>query len=105
MPVAPLDLATLGSLTFRAPDEQRWPALRLAREVMAAGGMAGAVFNAVKEQALDDFIGGRIGFTQMAPRVEMTLQALSGRAGFGDDPADLETVLDWDRHARREAAA
>ena len=105
LPVAPLDLATLGSLTFRAPDEQRWPALRLAREVMAAGGMAGAVFNAAKEQALDDFIGGRIGFTQMAPRVEMTLQALSGRAGFGDDPADLETVLDWDRHARREAAA
>ncbi|KTF06144.1 hypothetical protein MGSAQ_002360, partial [marine sediment metagenome] len=41
------------------PDETRWPALRLAREVMAAGG-AGAVFNAAKEQALDDFIAGRI---------------------------------------------
>ncbi len=105
LPVAALDLAALGSLTFRAPDEVRWPALRLAREVMAAGGMAGAVFNAAKEQALDDFIGGRIGFTQMAPRVEMTLQALSGRAGFGDDPADLETVLHWDREARKEAAA
>ena len=105
LPVAPLDLATLGSLTFRPPDENRWPALRLAREVMAAGGMAGAVFNAAKEQALDDFIGGRIGFTQMAPRVEMTLQALSGQAGFGDDPADLETVLHWDREARKEAAA
>ncbi|WEF22940.1 1-deoxy-D-xylulose-5-phosphate reductoisomerase [Paracoccus sp. S3-43] len=105
LPVAPLDLAALGSLTFRAPDETRWPALRLAREVMAAGGMAGAVFNAAKEQALDDFIAGRIAFTQMAPRVEMTLQALSARAGFGDDPADLETVLHWDREARKEAAA
>lgn len=105
LPVAPLDLARLGSLTFRAPDEVRWPALRLAREVMAAGGMAGAVFNAAKEQALDDFIAGRIGFTQMAPRVEMTLQALSARAGFGDDPADLETVLFWDAEARKEAAA
>ncbi|MGN7867650.1 1-deoxy-D-xylulose-5-phosphate reductoisomerase [Paracoccus sp. 22332] len=105
LPVAPLDLAALGSLTFRAPDEVRWPALRLAREVMAAGGMAGAVFNAAKEQALDDFIAGRIAFTQMAPRVEMTLQALSARAGFGDDPADLETVLHWDREARKEAAA
>lgn len=105
LPVAPLDLAALGSLTFRAPDEVRWPALRLAREVMAAGGMAGAVFNAAKEQALDDFIAGRLGFTQMAPRVEMTLSALSARSGFGDDPADLETVLHWDREARKEAAA
>lgn len=105
LPVAPLDLAALGSLTFRKPDETRWPALRLAREVMAASGMAGAVFNAAKEQALDDFIAGRIAFTDMAPRVEMTLQALSGQAGFGDDPADLEAVLHWDREARKEAAA
>ena len=105
LPVAALDLAALGSLTFRAPDETRWPALRLAREVMAAGGMAGAVFNAAKEQALDDFIAGRIGFTAMAPRVEMTLQGLSGRDGFGDDPGDLETVLHWDCEARKEAAA
>lgn len=105
LPIAPLDLAALGSLTFRKPDEARWPALRLARDVMMAGGMAGAVFNAAKEQALDDFIGGRIRFTDMAPRVEMTLEALSGRAGFGDDPADLETVLSWDRAARKEAAA
>ncbi|SNR56563.1 1-deoxy-D-xylulose-5-phosphate reductoisomerase [Paracoccus sediminis] len=105
LPVAPLDLATLGSLTFRAPDENRWPALRLAREVLAAGGMAGAVFNAAKEQALDDFIAGRIGFMQMAARVEMTLQALSGQAGFGDNPPDLDTVLHWDREARKKAAA
>ena len=105
LPVAPLDLARIGSLTFRAPDEIRWPALRLAREVMAAGGMAGAVFNAAKEQALDDFIAGRIGFTQMAPRVEQTLEALSGRDGFARAPEDLQTVLDWDAAARQEAAA
>jgi 1-deoxy-D-xylulose-5-phosphate reductoisomerase len=105
LPVAALDLARIGSLTFREPDEIRWPALRLAREVMAAGGMAGAVFNAAKEQALDDFIAGRIGFTQMAPRVESTLAALSGRAGFCDDPDDLGTVLHWDAEARQEAAA
>lgn len=104
LPVAPLDLAAIGSLTFREPDEGRWPALRLAREVMAAGGMAGAVFNAAKEQALDDFIAGRIGFTQMAPQVEATLSALSARPGFTSPPADLETVLDWDRAARQEAA-
>ena len=105
LPVAPLDLAVIGGLTFRTPDETRWPALRLAREVMAAGGAAGAVFNAAKEQALDDFIAGRIGFTRMAPQVEATLEALSARPGFGHDPADLETVLEWDRAARQEAAA
>ncbi|CAM3208541.1 1-deoxy-D-xylulose-5-phosphate reductoisomerase [Paracoccus nototheniae] len=104
LPVDLLDLAAIGSLTFRTPDEGRWPALRLAREVMAAGGAAGAVFNAAKEQALDDFIAGRIGFTDMAPRVEATLTALSGEAGFGHDPDDLPTVLYWDGLARRKAA-
>ena len=104
LPVAALDLAALGSLTFRAPDEARWPALRLAREVMAAGGAAGAVFNAAKEQALDDFIAGRIGFTDMAPRVEATLAALSAEPGFARDPDDLPTVLHWDGLARRKAA-
>ncbi|MFN3277287.1 MAG: 1-deoxy-D-xylulose-5-phosphate reductoisomerase [Paracoccus hibiscisoli] len=104
LPVAVLDLAALGSLTFRAPDETRWPALRLAREVMAAGGAAGAVFNAAKEQALDDFIAGRIRFTEMAPRVEATLEALSGEPGFAQDPQDLPAVLHWDGLARRKAA-
>ena len=55
------------------------------------------MFNAAKEQALDDFIAGRIGFTRMAPQVEATLEALSARPGFGHDPADLKTVLEWDR--------
>lgn len=104
LPVAALDLAAIGSLTFRAPDEIRWPALRLAREVMAAGGAAGAVFNAAKEQALDDFIAGRIRFTDMAPRVEATLEALSAEPGFARDPEDLPTVLYWDALARRKAA-
>ncbi|WP_408592243.1 1-deoxy-D-xylulose-5-phosphate reductoisomerase [Paracoccus marcusii] len=104
LPVAALDLAALGSLTFRAPDETRWPALRLAREVMAAGGAAGAVFNAAKEQALDDFIAGRIRFTDMAPRVEATLEALSAQPGFARAPEDLPAVLHWDGLARRKAA-
>ncbi|MDN5568806.1 MAG: 1-deoxy-D-xylulose-5-phosphate reductoisomerase [Paracoccus sp. (in: a-proteobacteria)] len=105
LPVPPLDLARAGSLTFRAPDETRWPALRLAREVMAAGGAAGAVFNAAKEQALDDFIASRIRFTDMAPRVEAALDSLSAQTGFGDDPDTLQTVLHWDALARQKAAA
>ena len=105
LPVAALDLAALGSLTFRQPDETRWPALRLAREVMAAGGAAGAVFNAAKEQALDDFIAGRIRFTDMAPRVEATLAALAAQSGFGTDPATLDEVHHWDALSRERTAA
>lgn len=104
LPVAPLDLARLGSLTFQAPDERRWPALRLAREVIAAGGAAGAVLNAAKEQALDDFIAGRLGFMEMAPVVERVLERCAGEPGFAASPGDLATVLDWDRLARRLAA-
>ncbi len=70
LPVARLDLAALGGLSFRAPDVARFPALRLAREVMAMRGLAGAVFNAAKEVALDHFIAGGLGFMQMAAVVE-----------------------------------
>lgn len=104
LPVATLDLAALGSLTFRAPDEIRWPALRIAREVMQAGGAAGAVLNAAKEQALDEFIAGRLRFPDMAAAVEATLAALSARDGFSTPPADLATVLNWDQQARQFAA-
>ena len=104
LPVAQLDLAALGSLTFRAPDETRWPALRLAREAMAAGGAAGAVLNGAKEQALDDFLAGRIRFTEMADAVGAVLDILTARAGFTTSPGDLATVLDWDQQARQQAA-
>lgn len=104
LPVARLDLAALGSLTFRAPDETRWPALRLARETMAAGGAAGAVLNGAKEQALDDFLAGRIRFTEMADAVGAVLDILTARAGFTTSPGDLATVLDWDQQARQQAA-
>lgn len=105
LPVARLDLAAIGSLSFRAPDELRWPALRLARQVMQAGGASGAVLNAAKEQALDDFIAGRIRFTDMASAVEATLDALTARPGFATSPMDLASVLDWDQQARQFAAA
>ncbi|EAR52166.1 1-deoxy-D-xylulose 5-phosphate reductoisomerase [Oceanicola granulosus HTCC2516] len=103
LPVARLDLAAIGQLTFRAPDDARYPALRLAREVMAAGGLAGAVFNAAKEAALDGFIAGRIGFTDMAEIVEAVLDATSADAAAGRGGYDLEMVLDTDRLARIRA--
>ncbi len=73
LPVKRLDLAELGRITFEAPDENRWPALRLAREVMTQRGHSGAVFNAAKEVALDGFIDGALRFDQMAHVVEEVL--------------------------------
>ena len=103
LPVEPLDLVRLGRLTFRAPDEARWPALRLAREVMAVRGLAGAAFNAAKERALDLFLAGRIGFMDMARVVEATLDRLSGECALTRDPQSLEDVMQMDDLARIRA--
>jgi len=104
LPVARLDLVRAGALTFRAPDPARYPALRLAREVMAAGGLHGAAFNAAKEAALNAFIAGRIGFTAMAGVVEDVLTQLSGQGGLGQSPDSLDMVLMADQAARDCAA-
>jgi 1-deoxy-D-xylulose-5-phosphate reductoisomerase len=108
LPVARLNFAALGKLTFRAPDLARYPALRLAQEVMQAGGMAGAVFNAAKEVALDQFIAGQIGFMQMAHLVNATLGRLSADPQLGKVASSLDDVLAIDHLARvtaRELAA
>ena len=102
-PVARLDLAAIGSLSFEAPDPVRFPALRLAREVMKAGGLAGAAFNAAKEVALDHFLDGSIRFPGMAAAVEETLARLSGESGLTNAPVDLDAVLDMDQRARAVA--
>ena len=104
LPVARLDLAALGQLTFRAPDLARFPALRLAGEVMRARGLAGAGFNAAKEIALDRFIAGEIGFMDMAGLVETTLEQLASQSGFANADPSLEDVLQMDHLARVRAA-
>jgi 1-deoxy-D-xylulose-5-phosphate reductoisomerase len=96
IPVERLDFAALSRLDFAAPDETRFPALRLAREAMAAGGLAGAAFNAAKEAALEAFIAERIGFLDMAPVVYETMERL---APFGA-ATDLDAVYAMDRAAR-----
>ena len=105
LPVERLDLARLGSLTFRPACEERWPALRLARAVMHTGGLAGAVFNAAKEEALTAFIDRRIAFPAMAAVVETVLDRVSARGGLIDAPITLDTVRDADHFARDEARA
>ncbi len=103
LPVARLDLAQVASLTFRAPDPARYPALRLAREVMDRGGLSGAVFNAAKERALDAFIAGRIRFTDMAAVVEEVLTRLQGESGLVDAAMTLDNVMQTDHLARVRA--
>lgn len=100
LPVERLDLAKIGSLTFEAPDEDRYPALALARQVMDTGGLAGAVFNAAKERALDAFIAGQIGFLQMSSVVSATLDKMSSGGGLQIRDMTLDDVLEADRLAR-----
>ncbi len=104
LPVERLDLAKIGSLTFEAPDDARYPALGIAKRVMAEGGLSGAVFNAAKERALDGFIAGEIGFLDMSTVVSRTLDKMSSQAGLQNAQITLDNVLETDRLARIYAA-
>ncbi|WP_103333567.1 1-deoxy-D-xylulose-5-phosphate reductoisomerase [Pseudotabrizicola formosa] len=104
LPVARLDLAQIATLSFRAPDLARYPALRLCREVMAARGLAGAVFNAAKEIALDRFLDGGIGFMDMAGVVEDTLARVMPEMCLETDVMTLEDIQGADHLARVRAA-
>ncbi|UWR77744.1 1-deoxy-D-xylulose-5-phosphate reductoisomerase [Phaeobacter inhibens] len=103
LPVERLDLARLAQLTFRAPDPARYPALRLAYDVMDRGGLMGAVFNAAKERALDHFIAGRIGFLDMAAVVARVLAQFDSADRGLDEAMTLDTVSRTDHLARMEA--
>jgi 1-deoxy-D-xylulose-5-phosphate reductoisomerase len=93
-----LDLAQLGRLTFRNPDEGRFPCLRLAREAAAGGGTLPAVMNAADEVAVGAFLEGRIPFPGIWGTVERVMAAHTVCAC-----TDLETVNEADAWARRAA--
>jgi len=97
-PMQPLDLTAIGELSFFAPDETRFPATRLAREAIQAGGAAPAVLNAANEVAVAAFLAGQIAFTRIAAMVEDALTRYSPPA-----PASLGEVLAIDREARAQA--
>lgn len=103
LPVDRLDLAQIGQFSFRAPDPRRYPALELARQVMTEGGLMGAVFNAAKEQALDGFIAGDIGFQDMARVVDRTIAKMSAHDGLQNAQVGLDNVLQTDQLARVRA--
>jgi 1-deoxy-D-xylulose-5-phosphate reductoisomerase len=104
VPVERLDLARLASLQFEAPDPLRFPALRLAREVMETRGLSGAAFNAAKEIALDHFIAGNLPFLAMADVVEDTLSRLSRQNSLQIAATTLEDVLHMDHLSRKTAS-
>ncbi|MFV0276596.1 MAG: 1-deoxy-D-xylulose-5-phosphate reductoisomerase [Parahaliea sp.] len=97
--VAPLDLVALSRLDFEAPDEQRFPCLRLAREAVATGGTAMAICNAANEVAVAAFLDGRIGFGDIPAIIEDTL----GRCPVVE-PTSLAVVESADAQARDMAA-
>ncbi len=93
-----LDLAVIGSLEFAKPDTIRFPALRLARDALRAGGGAPTILSAANEVAVEAFLDRRIGFLDIADTVAAVLDRL------GAPPADtLAAVMDLDAAARRSA--
>ena len=97
---AALDFTQLVGFEFRPVDELRFPCFRLARQVMAAGGVAPAIYNAANEVAVAAFLAGSIPFLAIPRVIEQTLQTVENF-----EPDTLAAVLDADAGARRTAAA
>jgi len=96
--IAPLDLATVGELTFEAVDLELFPCLRLAGEAARAGGTAPCVLNAANETAVHAFLEGRLGFLEISQVIERTLSEL------GSQPVRaFESLYEADRQARTVA--
>jgi 1-deoxy-D-xylulose-5-phosphate reductoisomerase len=97
-PAPRLRLAEIGQLTFYAPDEDRFPALRIAREALRLGGSAAPALNAANEIAVASFLASEIGFLDIAPVVEQTIYAIGSRPVDG-----IEDITEIDGEARAVA--
>jgi 1-deoxy-D-xylulose-5-phosphate reductoisomerase len=90
-----LDLAAIARLDFEKPDVERFPALRLARQALEAGGSAPVVLNAANEVAVAGFLAGRLGFADIAALVEEALQRADAPM-----PSSVDDILQIDRATR-----
>jgi 1-deoxy-D-xylulose-5-phosphate reductoisomerase len=99
-PCERLDLVKTGTLGFAAPDPERFPALGLARQALREGGARPAVLNAANEVAVEAFLGGAIGFLDIASIAAETLRCYAPAA-----PGSIDEVLEIDREARISAEA
>ena len=99
--VAPLDLISSGRLDFLPPDETRFPALRLAREVFVSGGNSAVIMNAANEVAVAAFLERQLSFTRIVEVAESTVYKIAGMAMETADT--IETLITVDQLARRYA--
>ena len=101
-----LDLAAAAQLTFEAPDEEAFPALRLARSAMQAGGGAPAAMNAANEVGVAAFLDRQIGFLDIAALVAEALERMNHAGDLAPDDSGqpLEWAIAVDANARRVAA-
>src|SRR3546814_10700045 len=89
---APLDLVSIGRLDFEAPDEERFPAIRIAREAIIEGGTCPAILNAANEVAVEAFLKEKISFLEIATIVTETLNRYSRI-----QPQKIEDIFEEDR--------
>ena len=101
---AALDLAKIGSLTFEAPDYERFPGLKLAYDALRLGNGATTVYNAANEVAVAAFVAQKIRFGGIAQLVEATLNAWV-RAGNLAPLSSADDAISVDHAARNSAAA
>ena len=94
-----INLAEIGTLHFYEPDLEKYPSLKLGYEVVEHGGLAGAAFNAAKEEALDNFINYKLSFLGMADVVRATMDELNSRNEL-DNELEIEMIMELDLLAR-----
>ena len=99
LPLEEVDLSKVGTLDFEKPDLLKYPALRLGFDVLEHGGLAGAAFNAAKEEALDSFLNYNLSFLGMADVVRATMDELSSKNQLSSE-VELEAVMEIDIQAR-----
>lgn len=99
-PTKPLDLTALSGLTFSHPDEEKFPALRVAKAALNKGQTATAVMNAANEVAVGAFLNRKIGFLDIVKTVEAVLEQMPLPA-----VRTIEDVIAVDAQARKQAAA
>ena len=100
--MAEVNLAEVGTLEFEKPDMSKYPALELGYEVLEHGGLAGAAFNAAKEEALDNFLNRKLSFLGMADVVRATMDELSSKNHLSSE-VEIEAVIEIDLLARSVA--
>ena len=94
-PSAPLDLWNCGPLTFGTPDVEAFPCLALALEAAKTGGTAGAILNGANEEAVGQFLAGKIGFLDIPAKVERAMSQIKAV----QNPS-MQDIMEADKAAR-----